>query len=223
MRLLARLWLFEFQFRLRRLSSAAPSRQQIVARSCRYDRIAMPGTDRQAAFNRHMASCLLAATEWFELNEGLTREDARQITQTAFVATGAWLAKAGMAFWLQIDRKPYANLRKTGLAARSRRHWGNGMVLDDVIEEDAVTLQVSQCPFSEFFWNAGRSDLTETLCLWDGAWMSHVNKARKGIKVSRPTTIASGCDSCAFVFEDAPRKQGCPGRRLAGRDGPTAT
>lgn len=208
-RLLENLWLWEFQWRLNAETEHAPTREEIIAQAERYDHIPMPGSDRQAEFNRHIATCLLAATEWLERSNEMTIDEARRVTQVAFVRTGSWLATSVMALWLHLDRRPFEALRKRGLARTSQRLWGNGMTFEDQHETDRVILCVKDCPFTEFFWNAGRSDLAETVCLWDGAWMEQVNRLKKGVNVQRPATIAGGCEICAFEFERAPRHSRC--------------
>lgn len=213
-----RLWQRAFVRQIRKQGGPAVTVCEVRRERARLPAYQMPGTDAAATRNRALAETLLAATLCLEQGHGLARPQAVAVAQGAFLATGTGFARWVMRVWLLVERDPMAGLRRRGLAGNAARLWGDGMRLSDHDSGDSFELHVSACPFAEYFWNAGRGDLTPVLCAWDGAWMDSVNRHRRAIKVDRPGTLAEGHARCAFRFRVSPPLRSPAPRRCLLRD-----
>jgi hypothetical protein len=168
----------------------------------------MPGNDGAKQFNLTLARSLHAAVAWLEREKGLSSSEAVRIAGAAFGESGTWLARGAVRLWLRLERDPFVGVLKRGPSTVARAMWGAGMVVEDRRTRDGVSLCVLTCPFHEYFWNVGRSDLTPVLCAWDTAWQAEVNASTKPIRVELRETIARGGDVCEFSFRRPDQRRG---------------
>ena len=201
--LIAALWQLEFTWRLSRKAGTRVSRGMLRRTIKRLPDGNMPGSDRAREFNLTLARSLHAAVIFLECDLGLAHEEAFLRARTAFIETGNWLARAGVRLWLRVERDPFAGVRARGPSAFAKAVWGNGIAVEDRHTQDTVSLCVLTCPFHEYFWNVGRTDLTPILCAWDTAWQAEVNRSGKPIRVDIPGTLATNGDQCEFTFRRA--------------------
>ncbi|MEO0829547.1 MAG: L-2-amino-thiazoline-4-carboxylic acid hydrolase [Pseudomonadota bacterium] len=198
-----KIWLMWRGFH-RRLGVAGvpvPPYRSFAGRARRYaEQAPMPGSGEGAKVSRAVAALLHAAAEYAEEEGALSRMHAVAAVRPAFLDTGAWLVRAGFAAWLSTVKNPVANLSRRKLDREVQTLWGSGMETDVERHPDELVLSVKSCPFSEYFWNVARPDLTPILCAWDAQWMAQVNTSRSPVQVLRPSTIASGGASCDFRF-----------------------
>ena len=206
-RLLALIWQTEFLWHLSRITPGAPNLANLRARIDQLPPAQMPGTDSAAKFNRMLAESLRAAVEYLEDDQGMARADARKAAGSAFLRTGEWSSAALIRLWLWLDHDPVGSVQQRGLRSSAHCLLGNGMEADETILSDGVELQVTQCPFADYFWNAARPDLTPILCTWDKGWMEQINAAECGMSARRDGTIAGGCATCTFTLRGAAAKE----------------
>ncbi|MBT8415383.1 MAG: L-2-amino-thiazoline-4-carboxylic acid hydrolase [Boseongicola sp.] len=202
-RLIGWVWQRAFLGRLTRQTGFQLSATDVQAEINRMPRGQMPGTDAARRFNLLMAESLHAAARLLEREAGLPREDAVEAARTAFVSGGSWLARGFVRLWLRLERDPYKGVDTRGAAPLSKALWGNGMVVEDRRGHAHISLCVLSCPFQDYFWNVGRSDLTPVLCEWDTNWQTEVNASPRPIRVDIKSTLARGDDLCEFTFTRA--------------------
>ncbi len=180
--------------RYRRLRAAVQARAGARAH--------MPGQDAQASFNFVVAAALESAAELLQ-EAGLSRGEAVAVTRAAMMRTGAGLTRVMFAVWLVFTRDPVRSFQrhKGQLCARSAALWGEGMMVHEQHTPDSVTLQVTTCPFAQYFAATEQRDLTSILCEYDRAWMAQVNLSKRPVRALRRHTIAAGAKSCDFRFE----------------------
>ncbi len=178
----ARIWQIEFCWRLRRVSGADISRQDLQRAIDRLPNVAMPGTDAAVYTNRILAQSLHAAAVLLE-DFGFGPDRTNAILTEAFVDCGGWLARADMRMWMLIDKHPFLIVAAQGPAKLIHRCHGDGMRVSQECGTEAVTLLVEQCPFHEYFWNASRPELTQVMRAWDANWMQVINGSKRPIAV----------------------------------------
>jgi hypothetical protein len=166
-----------------------------------------PGGGAQTAFNEALATGLHAAAELLE-EAGLDRRAARDRAGAAFLQSGKGLAHWLTRAWLWTASDPVGQAQDGDrLSARARLIWGAGMRFHQENGPDHATLKVTECAFADYFWDAGRSDLTPILCAWDAQWMEIVNASDRPVSVSRSGTLAQGCDVCDFCLRRVPAEE----------------
>lgn len=199
------LWQFEFALRLSRAADTRVSRKTLRQVISRLPDGQMPGTDAARAFNLTLAQSLHAAVILLEQEVGLARTDAVSAAHRAFVDTGSWMPRFAVRLWLRLESDPYAGVALRGPAAIAQALWGDGMVVEDRRTDNSISLCVLSCPFHDYFWNVGRTDLTPILCAWDTAWQQEVNAYDKPIRVDISSTLSGGASMCEFTFRKAAR------------------
>lgn len=204
-RLVSALWQFEFALRLSRAADTRVSRKTLRQVINRLPDGQMPGADAARAFNLTLAQSLHAAVILLEQEVGLARTDAVSAARQAFVDTGRWMARLAVRAWLHLEPDPYAGVEARGPAAFAQALWGDGMVVKDRRTDNSISLCVLSCPFHDYFWNVGRTDLTPILCAWDTAWQQEMNASDKPIRVDISSTLSGGASMCEFTFREAAR------------------
>lgn len=201
-KLIAFLWQREFLWRLSRQTGRRITVRDITWIEKTLPAAQMPGTDPARHFNLTLARSLHAAVVLLEDTHKLSRDDARATAKTAFLATGSWVSRWAVRLWLWLERDPFEDILKRGAAGAARDIWGDGMEVEDRRGSGEVSLCVTRCPFSEYFWNASRMDLAPILCAWDASWIDRVNASPAPIGVALKCTLVTGAESCQFVFRD---------------------
>ena len=128
---------------LREIARAGGPRISLTAldqERARFDHIDMPGIDCGTAFKRTIASGLLATTEILERSHGLPRRDAVRIVDIAHRANKKRWVSAVIGARPGPKRHPLVALRQVTRRPHS-----------------------VACEFTDYFWNAGRSDLARVL------------------------------------------------------------
>jgi hypothetical protein len=199
-RAMAYFWQIEFARNLSRQAGSNMTVRALRIEVARLPDARMPGNDGAKQFNLTLARSLHAAVAWLEREKGLSSSEAVRIAGAAFGESGTWLARGAVRLWLRLERDPFVGVLKRGPSTVARAMWGAGMVVEDRRTRDGVSLCVLTCPFHEYFWNVGRSDLTPVLCAWDTAWQAEVNASTKPIRVELRETIARGGAFCEFSF-----------------------
>lgn len=201
-RLLAHLWLFEFAIRLSRAFGRTVRVKDLV-RTMRYlPKASMPGQGAAHRFNFTLARALHAAVVHLEQDRGMAPHAAVKTAREAFVPTGAWLGGLVVRLWLWLDRDPFAGIAARGPSQLAHRLWGDGMQMQDHYVSGEISLTITACPFRDYFWNAGRSDLAPILCAWDQTWIDVTNRSGRPLRVVLLGTLAKGDAACDFVFRD---------------------
>jgi len=180
---LALLWQYEFCWRLRRASGGSMTLADLKRAIDRLPHVEMPGADQAAARNRILAESLHAALYLLE-DFGYTGRAVFPVLQSAFVASGGWLVRNDMRMWMMIDDNPFLIVAAQGPARLARRCHGEGLQVSEQRSADAVTVRVEQCPFQEYFWNAGRPELVRIMRAWDQNWMQVINNSDRPMRVS---------------------------------------
>lgn len=201
-KLFASLWRREFLWRLSRHAGRRITVKDLAWVERTLPAAQMPGSDAARDFNYMLARSLHAAVVLLEQERGYSREDARMTARAAFLATGSWVSRWAIRLWLWLERDPFEGILKRGAAGAARSLWGNGMKVEDRRGTSEVSLCVTRCPFSEYFWNASRMDLAPILCAWDASWIDTVNASPAPIEVALKSTLVSGAESCKFAFRD---------------------
>lgn len=181
-KIFARIWQYEFCWRLRRASGADITRQDLQRAIKCLPYVAMPGTDAAVYTNRTLAQSLHAAAVLLE-DFGFRMDQATAVLTKAFVGSGGWLVRLDMRMWMLIDKHPFLIVAAQGPAKLIHRCHGDGMRVSQECGTEAVTLLVEQCPFHEYFWNAGRPELTHVMRAWDTNWMQVINGSKRPIAV----------------------------------------
>lgn len=175
---------------VRRAGGPDIARSELAQARRRLPHYAMPGTDAKARGNRRFAEGILALATLLEEEYGQARAGAFDLTKTAVCATGRNLSVLTMKLWLAVTPDPLSTLHR-----RPPSNWvigmcGNGISAVDTFTEDTAALQVVSCPFTDFFWNAGRADLTSILEAWDHTWMAVLNRSSRPIRVTRGAALS---------------------------------
>lgn len=199
-RLVSALWQLEFTLRLSRVADTRVSRKFLRQAIKGLPHGQMPGTDAARAFNLTLAQSLHAAAVILEQEGGLARTDAVSVAHRAFIDTGSWMARFAVRAWLRLEPDPYAGVESRGSAAFAQVLWGDGMIVEDRRTDSTTSLCVLSCPFQDYFWNVGRTDLTPILCAWDTVWQQEVNASDKPIRVHVSSTLSDGASMCEFEF-----------------------
>lgn len=194
------LWEAGFLRQIARAGGPRLTRSDLGAARGRYADRVVPGRSRRVRFMTHMAGSLLAASELLEGAHRLPRAEATAILRRAFLANGRGLTRALTRTWLASRRDPMAALTRHTPAARARALWGDGLTTEEEVTNDRATLRVTGCGFADYFWSAGRSDLTPILCAYDIAWLEDINSGGRPIRAWRDGTLAEGRGACTFVF-----------------------
>jgi hypothetical protein len=198
---MAYFWQLEFTRKLSRQAEVTVSLRALRREIAHLPHGNMPGEDGAKRFNLTLAQSLHAAVILLEREGGIAPHEAVRLASAAFGESGTWLARGAIRLWLKVERDPFAGVQKRGPSKFARRIWGQGMMVEDRHTPDTVSLCVLSCPFQDYFWNVGRSDLTPILCAWDRAWQDEVNASAKPIRVDIRNTIARGAEICEFVFQ----------------------
>ncbi|WP_224826764.1 L-2-amino-thiazoline-4-carboxylic acid hydrolase [Cognatishimia sp. MH4019] len=206
-RAISYVWQLEFARNLSKQARVKLTAQDIRSEVGRLPPGSMPGNDVAKRFNLTLARSLHAAVILLETKAGFSSIDAKKLAGVAFGASGAWLTRLATRSWLKLEVDPFAGVVKRGPSKLAKAMWGDGMVVEDRYRPDGVSLCVLTCPFHEYFWNVGRSDLTPILCAWDTAWQAEVNGSTKPIQVDILDTIARGGEVCEFAFKRANAKR----------------
>lgn len=199
-RVMASLWQREFARNLSRQAGSRVTIRDLRTVAARLPKGEMPGNDGARQFNLTLARTLHAAVSLLERDHAIPSTEARRIAGTALVASGTWLARGAVRLWLMLERDPLEGAMRRGPSRVAQAIWGNGMVVEDRSRPDGISLCVRACPFHDYFWNVGRTDLTPLLCAWDTAWQDEVNASARPIRVDIRSTIARGGDMCEFFF-----------------------
>lgn len=199
-RFMAYSWQREFAQNLSHAVSSPVTVRDLRDRIARLPDGDMPGDDGAKRFNLTLARSLHAAVALLEQDRGMASPDAVRIAGAAFGESGTWFARAAIRLWLRLESDPFAGVSKRGPSSVARAMWGNGMAVADKHAAGEVSLCVAACPFHDYFWNVGRTDLTPILCAWDTAWQAEVNASSKAIRVDIRGTIAGGAEVCEFAF-----------------------
>lgn len=179
----ARIWQYEFCWRLRRAAGVDIRMYDLQRAMARLPHVPMPGSDAAVYSNRIMAQTLHAAGNLLE-DFGFDRAQSLAILTEAFVGCGGWLVRHDVRMWMLIDKHPFLIVTARGPAKLVERCHGNGMQVSQDCGADAVTLRVERCPFHEYFWNASRPELTQVMRAWDANWMDVINASKRPIQVS---------------------------------------
>lgn len=198
--LMAYFWQIEFARNLSRQSGFRIPRQMLCDEMKKLSHGKMPGSDRAQQFNLTLAQSLHAAVSLLECEAAMPRKNAVDAAGAAFGKSGSWLAKGAIRIWLRFERDPFAGVVKRGPSLVAKSMWGNGMKVEDRRAPNEVSLCVLSCPFHDYFWSVGRSDLTPVLCAWDMGWHAELNASAKPIRINVRSTIAKGGDICEFAF-----------------------
>ncbi|MCG7625143.1 L-2-amino-thiazoline-4-carboxylic acid hydrolase [Epibacterium sp. Ofav1-8] len=198
--MMAAFWQIEFARNLSRQSGIRFTWRNLRGEIARLPRSTMPGTDGAHRFNLALAQSLHASVILLERDAAISPVEAVRIAGAAFGVSGTWLARSVIRTWLRLERDPFEGVVRRGPSMVAKALWGNGMAVEDRHGPDQVSLCVLACPFHEYFWNVGRSDLTPILCAWDTAWHAEVNVSDKPIRVDVRETIAGGGEICDFNF-----------------------
>lgn len=201
-KLFASLWRREFLWRLSLRTGRPITVKDLAWVERTLPAAQMPGSDGARAFNYTLARSLHAAVVLLERERKYSQDDARTTARAAFLATGTWVSRWAIRLWLWLERDPFENILFTGISKTARSLWGNGMEVEDRRGTSEVSLCVTRCPFSEYFWNASRMDLAPILCAWDASWIETVNASPAPIDVTLKSTLVSGAERCEFAFRD---------------------
>lgn len=199
--LMATFWQYEFAWRLSRAAKTQIKVRDLKRVMARLPDASMPGSDPAKRFNLTLARSLQAAVVYLEEDMALPNSQALAISRVAFLTSGSWVAKTAIRIWLKLERDPFAGVEKRGPSGLAKSMWGDGMAVKDRRAPGKISLCVTRCPFHEYFWNAGRSDLTPILCAWDTAWQQEVNTSDKPLRVDIQSTLATGGAQCEFTFK----------------------
>ena len=201
-KMIVRLWRRGFLSALNRGGDPHISDEDLIARATSLAaRRHLVADDGQTELTHALATGLHAATELLE-EAGLSRREARDRAGAAFLKSGQSLARWSMRLWLWVTPDPVGHAKAGNkLAERARMAWGGGLKAHQENGPDHATLMVTECVFVDYFWDAGRSDLTPILCAWDAQWMEIVNASDRPVSVSRSGTLAQGCEACDFCFK----------------------
>lgn len=199
--LMAKIWQHEFAWRLSLAAHTRIKVRDLKRVMARLPDAWMPGSDPAKRFNLVLARSLQAAVVYLEEDMALPNPQALAISRKAFLSSGSWVAKTAIRIWLKLERDPFAGVEKRGPSGLAKSMWGDGMAVTDQRASGEVSLCVTRCPFHEYFWNAGRSNLTPILCAWDTAWQQEVNTSDKPLRVDIQSTLATGGAQCEFTFK----------------------
>lgn len=199
--LIGTFWQHEFAWRLSRAAQTRVKVRDLKRVMARLPDASMPGSDPAKRFNLALARSLQAAVVYLEEDMALSNPQALAISRVAFLTSGSWVAQTAIRIWLKLERDPFAGVEKRGPSRLAKSMWGDGMAVKDRRAAGEVSLCVTRCPFHEYFWNAGRSDLTPILCAWDTAWQREVNTSDKPLRVEIQSTFATGGAQCEFTFK----------------------
>ncbi len=199
-RLMTHFWQREFARKLSRQAGVKVAVRDLRDEAENLPQGDMPGDDRAKLFNLALARSLQASVSLLERNHGIPSTHAVYIAGAAFGASGTWLARSVIRLWLRVESDPFGGVMKRGPSLVAKAMWGNGMVVEDRLTSDGVSLCVLACPFNDYFGSVGRSDLTPILCAWDTAWQDEVNASDRPIMVDIRSTIACGGKICEFSF-----------------------
>lgn len=199
--MIATFWQHEFAWRLSRAAQTQIKVRDLKRVMARLPTAAMPGSDAAKRFNLVLARSLQAAVVYLEGDMALPKPQALSVARTAFLASGSWVARNAIRTWLVLERDPFAGVEKRDPSGFAKAMWGEGMDARDRRAPGEVSLCVTRCPFHEYFWNAGRSELTPILCAWDTAWQQEINSSRKPLRVVIRSTLAAGGSQCEFTFQ----------------------
>jgi len=175
---------------VRRAGGPDIAHSELLRARQRLPHYAMPGTDAKARGNRRFAEGIHALATLLEEEYGQSRADAFDCTKDAVCATGRTLSIVTMKLWLAVTPDPLSTLHRRPPSAWIIGMCGNGVSAVDTFTEDTATLQVLSCPFTDFFWNAGRPDLTSILQAWDHTWMAVLNRSSRPIRVTHGSALS---------------------------------
>ncbi len=156
-------------------------------------------TDRASQSHHIMCAFVLAAYEQLRSKTG--KQEAISELAEALKKHGGKFMKWGTRMVMKIlSKKKLRNFIENFSLRRSQEAYGDTFLIVEERGEDYFASVVKRCGYFEFLKRKGVPELTKVFCEWDTLWSNEINRAGKGVRFARPTTIAGNAQECRFEF-----------------------
>lgn len=127
---------------------------------------------------------------------GLAEEAAKDRIARALCKIGQRTTAAIMWLACALARDKLQTIR-TYSRTKSQQAYGPAFRIEDTDNAGGFVSQVHVCGYRTFLRRHHAVEINEVLCAWDKVW---IDALPQGIKFTRPSTLASGGQSCRFEF-----------------------
>jgi len=133
---------------------------------------------------------------------GVSRTEAIETIGEVYRELSQEVPKQFYGLLLTFAPNPLGVLQKLGMADGLRRMMGQDMVVKDDVGPHHYALVVEGCAYNAFFQRHGEPEVTLVFCRADRAWMDVINRSRRPLSISRPSTQSTGAERCIFRYEN---------------------
>ncbi|SHH48851.1 L-2-amino-thiazoline-4-carboxylic acid hydrolase [Marivita hallyeonensis] len=197
--LVEKLWVSAYLRQIARVGGTRLGHADLHREQARYEARGL-SWGRDEGFAKTLATTVLASASALENEYGCDRAEAVAVVQKALRAVGRRLTYGMTRAWLWSRRDPFGDLEKVSPLDWMRRMWGNALKAEQHCSEGRIELTVTDCAFRDYFWQAGRSDLTPVLCSFDAMWHDVINHAKRGMIADQMAAMGEGARTCRFTY-----------------------
>lgn len=134
---------------------------------------------------------------------GAVRADAIDVIGAVYRDISQAAPKNQFKLLLTFAPDPLRVLQKLGMAEALRRMMGRDMRAKDEVGPHHYALVIEGCAYNDFFRRHGESDVTLVFCKADRAWMDVINRSKRSLTITRPSTQSTGAAQCVFRYENS--------------------
>ncbi|MDX2238358.1 MAG: L-2-amino-thiazoline-4-carboxylic acid hydrolase [Hyphomonadaceae bacterium] len=134
---------------------------------------------------------------------GVVRAEAIDVIGAVYRDISQAAPKNQFRLLLALAPNPLRVLQRLGMAESLRRMMGQDMLAKDDVGPDHYALVIEGCAYNDFFRRHGESDVTLVFCKADRAWMDVINRSKRSLTITRPSTQSTGAAQCVFRYENS--------------------